>query len=163
MDTSVLEFGFFVLKLGAKCQQIYCFSGEKLQNKSKLIAYSSLILLLCSVLVSIASATDEDVTREPTSPTPVSSDNPVLIVTQDNVTTTSDGDASTYPARDNGTAAAIDSQAGAGSNESSENSLISTKSSPDYTVFFTACATVVAVIVLSTLVVVLKKRREQKR
>jgi hypothetical protein len=131
-----------------------------LQNKNKLFVCGTLMVLLCSFLVSSVSATDDNTTREPTPDTPSTSDNPVLIATQDNDTTTSDSDPNLYQTRDNSTTTTTDPPIANDNSESGDGLLISTQSSPDYTGYLAAGIALVLVIALSSFVIVFMKRRK---
>jgi hypothetical protein len=133
---------------------------NKLKNKNKLFAYATLIALFCSFLVSSVSATDDNTTVAPTPDTHLASDNPMLIATQDNATT-SDGDSTLYQNRDNSTTTATDPPTANDTSESGDGWLISTQSSPDYTGYLVAGIALVAVIALSSFVIVFMKRRKK--
>ena len=117
------------------------------------------MVLVCSFLASNVSATDDDTTRDPTPDTTSASDDPMLIATQDNATTTSDGDSTLYEARDNSTIAATDPPA-ANADESSDGLLISTQSTPDYTGYLALGIALAVIIALSSIVIVFRKRRK---
>jgi hypothetical protein len=140
-------------------QKNYRSIGEKLKNKNKLFVCATLMMLLCSFLVSSVSATDDNTTIDPTPDTPLEGDNPVLIVTEDNATTIADGDPKLYQARDNSTNPTDPSTANDAS-ESDNGLLISTQSSPDYTGYLEAGIALVAAIAISSFVIVFMKRKK---
>lgn len=146
--------------LGAKYAENYCFLGGNLQNKNKLFVCGTLMVLLCSFLVSSVSATDDNTAREPTPDTPSTSDNPVLIATQDNDTTTANSDPNRYETRDNSTTTGTDPQITNNNSESGDGLLISTQSSPEYTGYLVAGIALISVIALSSFVIVFMKRRK---
>ena len=130
-----------------------------MKSKNKLFVCATLTLLFCWFLVSSASATDDNTTRDPTPDTPSTSDNPVLIATEDNATT-SDVDTATYQARDNSSNTTIDPPTVNDASESDDGLLISTQSSPDYTGYLVAGLALVTVIALSSFVIMYMKRKK---
>ena len=118
------------------------------------------MVLLCSFLVSGVSATDDNTTRDPTLDTPSASDDPVLIATQGNDATTSDGDPALYQARDNSTTTATEPPTANDTSESGDDLLISTQSSPDNSGYIVAGIALVAMIALSSFVILFMKRRK---
>jgi hypothetical protein len=129
-------------------------------TKKNLIISASLVFLLCSILISSASATDDNLIRTPTDETPVASDNPTAIATQEpnliateNGTTTDDS-TQLYQQRDNSTAQQKDFDGA-----ESGDMLISTQTTPDYTGYAVVAGVLVVVIVLSLIFIFMKKRK----
>ncbi len=112
------------------------------------------MLLLCSLFISCIKAAD--VPSETDSNASVTSENPVLIATEDLPT---DGTPNLIQPRDNSTQPPIDSS-NATQSESAEDLLISTKSDPDYTGYTVAFVSLVAVVAVALSVVVLKRVRK---
>ena len=129
-------------------------------NKNKLLACVTLMVLSCLFLVSNVSATDDDTNGAPTPDTSSASDNPMLIATQDNATTTSDDDSTLYETRDNSTIATTDPPTAITNNESDEGLLISTQATPDYTGYLVVGIALVVIIAVSSFVIVYRKRRK---
>jgi hypothetical protein len=131
-----------------------------INTKKSLIISTILTLLLCSILVSNASAADDNYTRTPTEETPGTSDNPMatatqepnLIATQDGTTT--DDSAQLYQQRDNSTAQQTDVDGA-----KYGDMLISTQTTPDYTGYFVVAGVLVVVIILSLIFIFVKKRK----
>ena len=129
-------------------------------TKKNLIVSTTLILLLCSILVSSASAADDNLTRTATDEIPVASDNPTIPATQEpNLIATQNGtitDDSTqlYQQRDNSTAHQTDVDGA-----EYGDMLISTQTTPDYTGYVAVAGVLVVVIVLSLIFIFVKKRK----
>jgi hypothetical protein len=129
-------------------------------NKKTIVVSITLMLLLCSILVSSVKAADDNQTITSTDQTPIASQEPALTSTEEpnliateNGTTTNDN-SQLYEQRDNSTAQATDT-----SGSESNNMLLSAQTAPDYTVYIVAAAALVAVIALSLVFIFVKKRK----
>ena len=129
-------------------------------TEKNLIISTTMILLICSILVSSVSATDDDLTRTPTDETPVASDSPTAIANQEpnliatENSTTTDDSTQLYQQRDNSTAQQTDVDGA-----ESGDMLISTQTTPDYTGYVVVAGVLVVVIVLSLILILVKKRK----
>ncbi len=130
-----------------------------MKTNNKLLVCATLTLLLSSFLVSSVIGTDDNAATDPTPDTPSTGENPVLIATEDTATTGPDSDSGTYQARDNSTDTTIDPPTANDASESDHDLLISTQTSPDYTVYLIAGLALVAIALCSSVIVYLKRKK----
>ncbi len=122
-----------------------------MQNIKKFLISVTMLMLLCTFFVSTVRAADEvPFTTAPDNP--LVTDEPNLISTADN--STSDNPSLIAP-RENATATDTSVTGG----DPDDNSLLSGKTSPDYTGYFVAAVALLAVIAVGLGVVVLRKRK----
>jgi hypothetical protein len=144
---------YFVPTLGSKYPSILLSFGEKMPKNSKIISIVTLVFLLCSMLASVASAAEDNATRDPATDITQDSETPMLIATQDDSVIGENG--TLYQTRDNSTAV---TDTPAISDSESGDVLIATQSNPDYSGYIIAAVALAVVVSVSSFIAIKKRK-----